>query len=226
MPELRREARIDGDAFESNIAAFVAQHGDCVLDARADAYGHGLVALAPLALAAGVAAIRVSPYQERAVAHLKRSKIMTVDSVRPLLGPEAYGLAGPTRAVMTLVGEVIAVKPTEAGAGVSYGYSYRTSEPTTLALVALGYADGVPRLASNRAMVSVGPRQHPVVGRVAMDQFVVECGDDVPRLGAEVVLFGSAEAGHPTAMQLAELTSRSALQLTSGLGWRVKRVRL
>jgi len=220
---LRREARIDRDAFERNVASFVAKHGDCVWDARADAYGHGLIALAPLALAVGAAAIRVSPSQEESVAHLKRSRIMTVDSVRPLLGAEAYGLAAETTAVMTLVGEVIAVKPTEAGAGVSYGYSYHTTNPTTLALVALGYADGVPRLASNTATVSVGSGQHPVVGRIAMDQFVVDCGDDVPELGADAVLFGDSAHGYPTAGQWAEVTSRSALQLTAGVGWRVKR---
>lgn len=225
MPDLRREARIDVDAFESNIAALVAQHGDYVWDARADAYGHGLVSLAPVALAAGAAAIRVSASQERAVGHLKRSKIMTVDSVRPMMGAEAYGLAGHSNPVMTVAGEVIAVKLAEAGAGVSYGYSYRTSEATTLALVALGYADGVPRLASNTAVVSIGTGRYPVVGRIAMDQFVVECGDDLPQLGAEVVLFGRAEAGHPTAISWAEQTSRSPLELTAGIGWRVKRVR-
>ena len=148
---------------------------------------------------------------------------MTVGSVRPLLGAEAYGLTAETAAVMTLVGEVVAVKPTEAGAGVSYGYSYHTTNATTLALVALGYADGVPRLASNTATVRVGSGQHPVVGRIAMDQFVVECGDDIPELGADAVLFGDPAAGYPTAGQWAEVTSRSALQLTAGIGWRVKR---
>lgn len=223
MLSLRREARIDRDAFERNVASFVAKHGDCVWDARADAYGHGLVALAPIALAVGVAAIRVSPSQEHSVTHLKRSKIMTVDSVRRLLGADAYGLTAETTAVMTLVGEVVAVKPAEAGAGVSYGYSYHTTNATTLALVALGYADGVPRLASNTASVSVGSGLHPVVGRIAMDQFVVDCGDDVPELGADAVLFGDSASGCPTAGQWAEVTSRSALQLTAGIGWRVKR---
>lgn len=75
---------------------------------------------------------------------------MTVPSVRRLIGAEAYGLVDGGRAVMTLSGEVIAVKDAPEGVGVSYGYSYRTSRDTTLALVALGYADGIrasPRIA-------------------------------------------------------------------------------
>jgi alanine racemase len=127
------------------------------------------------------------------------------------------------RPVMTLVAEVVAVKQVGADAGVSYGYSYRTSSPTTLALVALGYADGVPRLASNRATVHVGAGVHPLVGRVAMDQFVVDCGDDRPELGSDAVLFGDPATGAPSAHEWATATERDVLDLTAGLGARIRR---
>ena len=111
--------------------------------------------------------------------------------------------------MLTLVGEVVAVKRVPAGSGVSYGYSYRTGTETVLALVGLGYADGVPRLASNRASVWIAGAARPLVGRVAMDQFVVECGDDVPEVGADAVLFGG-RGDHPSAIDWAELDRADA----------------
>ena len=125
---------------------------------------------------------------------------------------------------MTVIGEVIAVKRVPADSGVSYGYTYRTDGPATLALVALGYADGIPRLASNRAAVQVGGVHRPLVGRIAMDQFVVECGDDTPELGSDAVLFGDPGSGAPSTEDWATATERHPLQLTAGLGARVERV--
>ncbi len=149
---------------------------------------------------------------------------MTVQPVRPLVSAAAYGLDGTGDPVMTVTGEVIAVKPTEAGAGVSYGYTYRTERDTTLALVGLGYADGVPRLSSNRASVTIGDSLFPLVGRVAMDQFVVDCGDSVPSVGDEVTLWGVTSIVSPTAQDWATHTERTALELTAGLARRVERV--
>jgi len=218
---VRREARIDLSALASNLDSALAADGYVVLDARADAYGHGLDRVARIALERGVTTIRVSPAQS-AIPGVRRSAIMTVASKgRPLVGAAAYGLDGVGRAVMTLVGEVIAVKAAPADAGVSYGYSYRTTDATTLALVALGYADGVPRLASNRAQVLVGGALHPLVGRVAMDQFVVDCGTSSPQVGDEAVLFG---VGAAPATEWAVHTGRAALELTAGIGSRVTRV--
>lgn len=217
---VRREARISLSALESNLVALLEADDSFVLDARADAYGHGAEQIARTALETGVTTIRVSPAQA-ALAGIKRSALMTVPSRRPLVAADAYGLTGATAAVMSLVGEVIAVKPTEAGAGVSYGYSYHTTQDTTLALVALGYADGVPRLASNRARVQIGGALHPLVGRVAMDQFVVDCGATAPTVGDEATLFGP---GAGSAAEFAAFTRRSALELTAGLGSRIVRI--
>ena len=218
---IRRVARIDLDAFAGNLA------GASSLDARADAYGHGLALLGPVARDAGVVSVIVSDERDAEVARPLFSEVLVGRLPREAvaIGAAAYGLdpdaAG--RPVMTLVGEVVAVKHVGADAGVSYGYSYRTSSATTLALVALGYADGVPRLASNRATVRVGSGIHPLVGRVAMDQFVVDCGDDVPEHGSDAVLFGDPGAGVPTAHEWATATERDPLDLTAGLGARIRR---
>ena len=146
--------------------------------------GTGSPCSCPVARDAGVASIIVSDERDAAVARPFFDEVLVGRLPRDsgALGAAAYGLDpdAAARPVLTLIGEVVAVKHVGADAGVSYGYSYRTSSPTTLALVALGYADGVPRLASNRATVRVGSGVHPLVGRVAMDQFVVDCGDDVP----------------------------------------------
>jgi len=139
----------------------------------------------------------------------------------------AYGFADGTRPVLRLSGEVVAVKRVGADVGVSYGYTYRTTAPTTLALIGLGYADGIPRLASNRASVLIAGARRPIVGRIAMDQFVVDCGDGstglAPELGDEAVLFGDPDAGSPTAAEWAAATERTAPELTAGLGPRIRR---
>jgi alanine racemase len=218
---IRRLARIDLDAFAINLA------GASSLDARADAYGHGLALLGPVARDAGMTAVVVSDDRDAEVARRFFDEVLIGRLPRDTdaIGASAYGLdpdaAG--RPVMTLVGEVVAVKHVGPDAGVSYGYSYRTAAPTTLALVALGYADGVPRLASNRATVHVGSGIHPLVGRVAMDQFVVECGDDIPELGSDAVLFGDPATGVPSAHEWATATEREPLDLTAALGARIAR---
>jgi alanine racemase len=217
---IRRIARIDLDAFASNLADASSQS----LDLRADAYGHSISLLGPVARDSGVSSVWVSDEQTAEAAR----KFFTDVGVGRILHDPAemwvtpYGLDGGSP-VLTLVGEVLALKHVEAGAGVSYGYTYRTAAPSALALVGLGYADGVPRLASNRAQVLLDGRLLPLVGRVAMDQFVVDCGDATAELGAEVVLFGDPASGAPSPPDWATATERTALALTAGLGARIRR---
>jgi alanine racemase len=199
-----------------------------VLDARADAFGHGLALVAPVAQDAGVATLIVTDESDAGVASsagFSGSFVVGRWPEAEVSSREApYGLAPGTNPVLSLIGEVVAVKHVGADAGVSYGYSYRTEAPTTLALIALGYSDGVPRLASNRASVRVASAMRPLVGRVAMDQFVVDCGGDEPDLGSEAVLFGDPARGEPSAHDWAAATGRSPLALTAGIGPRVLRV--
>jgi len=218
VPGIRRRALIDLDAFRSQLS------GD-VLDGRADAFGHGLALIAPVALSAGVRELVVSDDRDAGVARAAGFAPRAVRRDREARGAsaDAYGLAGSGRPVLSLVGEVVALKRVEASAGVSYGYTYRTPSPTTLALVALGYADGVPRLASNRARVRVGDGTHPLVGRIAMDQLVLDVGDAPIELGADAVLFGDPARGEPSTNDWAVWTERSPLALTAGIATRVAR---
>ena len=212
---LLREARVDLGAFADNLRFLIAKYGEIALDARADAHGHSLALIVPVAMQLGVQGYVSSG----------RSALPHADKLH-IVSAAAYGLdpRSETAPVMTVVGEVVSVKPVPQGSGVSYGYSYRTERDTTLSLVGLGYADGIPRLASNVASVWVGGGVHPLVGRVAMDQFVVDSGDSDVVVGAEAVVFGNGASGHPTAISWAKQTRRSPLELTSAIGPRVRRI--
>lgn len=125
------------------------------------------------------------------------------DLVRP--GLAVYGLSPiegrsfGLRPAMTAHARVALVKRVPAGEGVSYGHTYTTRRETTLALVPLGYADGVPRHASNVGPVWINGNRYTVAGRVCMDQIVVDCGDDPVAAGDEAVLFGPGDRGEPLA---------------------------
>jgi alanine racemase len=125
------------------------------------------------------------------------------DLVRP--GLAIYGLSpieGETfglRPAMTVRARVALTKRVPAGQGVSYGHTYHTARETTLALVPLGYGDGVPRAASNAGPVQLGGGRRTVAGRVCMDQVVLDVGDDAVTSGDVAVLFGPGDDGEPTA---------------------------
>ncbi len=128
------------------------------------------------------------------------------------------------RPVMQLEAAVAAVRRVPAGTGVSYGFTHRTEHDTTLALVPLGYADGVPRSASNRAEVSINGRACPVVGRIAMDQFLVDVGEGVVRVGDRVVLWGDPANGVPSAEDWAAAAGTISYEIVTRVGPRVPRV--
>ncbi|MEE1756055.1 alanine racemase [Streptomyces sp. SP18CS02] len=134
--------------------------------------------------------------------------------------PADFGL----RPVMRLSGSLALVKQAPAGHGVSYGHHYITPRPTTLGLVPLGYADGVPRHASGRGPVLVGDKVRTVAGRVAMDQFVVDLDGDTVPPGAEAVLFGPGDDGEPTAEDWARAADTIAYEIVTRIGSRVPRV--
>ncbi|KOU57961.1 alanine racemase [Streptomyces sp. MMG1533] len=142
-------------------------------------------------------------------------------SPSPELGsPADFGL----RPVMTLSASVALVKQVPGGHGVSYGHHYVTPGATTLGLVPVGYADGIPRHASGTGPVLVGGKWRTVAGRVAMDQFVVDLGGDEPEPGAEAVLFGPGDRGEPTAEDWAQAAGTIAYEIVTRIGTRVPRV--
>jgi alanine racemase len=127
------------------------------------------------------------------------------------------------RPAMTLRAAVAAVRRVPAGQGVSYGYDYRAPQETTLALVPVGYADGVPRQASGAGPVTIGGRRHTVAGRIAMDQFVVDVGDAPVAVGDEVVLFGDPTLGAPAADDWAAAAGTINYEIVTRIGPRVPR---
>ncbi|WP_166868838.1 alanine racemase [Salinibacterium sp. ZJ70] len=138
--------------------------------------------------------------------------------------PSVDAVALGLRPVMELTTRVAAVRRVPQGAGVSYGYTHRTEAETTLALVPLGYADGVPRSASGRASVAIGGVRYPQVGRIAMDQFLVDVGDAEVRPGDEVVLWGDPATGAPSVDDWADAAGTIGYEIVTRVGPRVQRV--
>ncbi|MEH1123372.1 alanine racemase [Micromonospora sp. CPCC 206061] len=127
---------------------------------------------------------------------------------------ERYGL----RPAMTARARVILSKRVPAGEGVSYGHTYITERETTLAVVPLGYADGVPRHASNAGPIELGGRVRRIAGRVCMDQVVLDCGDDPVVAGDVATLFGAGEHGEPTADDWAEAVGTINYEIVTRFG--------
>ncbi|MBA4248246.1 MAG: alanine racemase [Microbacterium sp.] len=150
------------------------------------------------------------------------------DMVR--LGLALYGIAPerhlrgtlPLVPAMQLSARVVGLKRVPAGSGVSYGYLHRTAAPTTLALVPLGYADGVPRAAVD-APVRIGDAVHRAVGRIAMDQLIVDVGDAPVAVGDRAVLWGNPAEGDPSVDEWADAAGTIAYELVTRLGRRVHR---
>ncbi len=150
----------------------------------------------------------------------------------------------PLRPAMTLSARVALVKHVAAGEGVSYGHAWVAETDTTLALVPIGYADGVPRRLNfrGRMRVLLGGRVRPVVGTVCMDQVVVDCGPagggpagggpagggpegkSEVAVGDRAVLFGSGSGGEPTAQDWAVELGTIHYEVVTGVhGRRVRR---
>jgi len=122
------------------------------------------------------------------------------------------------RPAMTVRAPVTLVKRVPSGEGVSYGHTYTTIGETTLALVPLGYGDGVPRHASNAGQVLLAGGVRGIAGRVCMDQIVVDCGDDDVRPGDVATLFGPGDAGEPPADDWAAATGTTKYETVTRIG--------
>ena len=124
---------------------------------------------------------------------------------------------------LELSAAIVSAKRVPAGSGVSYGYKYRTDRETTLALVPLGYADGIPRHASNRGPASINGQQFTVSGIIAMDQFVVDVGDAAVAVGDRAILFGDPAHGIPSSREWATAAGTIDYEIVARLGARIER---
>lgn len=136
-----------------------------------------------------------------------------------LYGIDEVGIG--LRPPMRLISKVAQVRRIQAGEGVGYGHDFVAAKDTTLALIPLGYADGIPRIAGGQASVLVRGVRMPVIGRITMDQFVVDAGDVLLEPGEPVVVFGDGSDGEPTAADWAEWAQTIPHEIYCGLGSRV-----
>jgi len=133
----------------------------------------------------------------------------------------------PLRPAMSLKSRVARLRTLPAGSCISYGCTYITSSPTRVALVPVGYGDGYHRLLSNRGQVLIRGRRAPILGRVCMDQLVVDVSDIAGvRLDDEVVVFGRQGEGEISAEEVAAWAETINYEVTTSVLPRVTRVYL
>lgn len=124
---------------------------------------------------------------------------------------------------MTLSAPVVSVRRVRAGTPVGYGHTWVTPTAANLALLPLGYADGLPRATAGRAEVSIRGRRHRIVGRISMDQVVVDIGNDIVDVGETAVVFGPGQHGEPTVAEWAAWADTIEHEIVTGIGSRVQR---
>lgn len=226
MTELVRRLIVDVARFEDH-AREVAQQAvsngatpdTLCADVRANAYGHSVEIVKPVFAKSGFRNFLT----DDGCASADHDQVHIVIDAELLYGFASSDEGQSPGGFTTFVGEVVNVKRVPAGQRISYGYTYSTTAESTVALVGLGYADGVTRRASSVASVRIGAHAGTIAGRIAMDQFVVDMGDAPVRIGDEAIIWGSTELGHPTVSKLSALTGIAPLALTSLVGYRVHR---
>jgi alanine racemase len=173
----------------------------------------------PLVHAANSAGAMAHPRARRS---LVRAGIATY-GISPGIGVDQH--AANLRPALSLHARASVVRRVAAGERISYGLKHRFTADTTVAVVPLGYADGVPRRSFERGVeVLLGGRRRRVVGVVTMDQFMIDVGDDDVAVGDEVVLIGAQGDGSVTATEWAERLETIAYEIVCGISARVPRI--
>ena len=130
----------------------------------------------------------------------------------------------PLKPVMSLVSHISYVKNIEAGDEVSYGGTFKAEKTMRVATIPVGYADGYPRMLSGRGYVLIKGRKAPILGRVCMDQFMVDVTDiEGAARGDEVVLLGKQGDERITAEELGDISGRFNYELVCDISKRVPR---
>ena len=157
-----------------------------------------------------------------------------LDLVRP--GIAIYGLYPSDevkqqrvllKPAMALKAQIIQLKKVPAGFKVSYGMTYETSKPTTIATVPVGYADGLNRLLSSDGQMLVGGQRAPIIGRVCMDLTMLDVGSiENVKVGDEVVVFGQQANETLTVDEMAAALNTINYEIVTGISARVPRIYL
>ena len=177
---------------------------------------------------AGIALSWISAANSAAILDLARGHF---NMVRP--GIILYGLppspeirqSSPFLPAMQFKTKIVFIKQVRAGTPIGYGGTYTTPHETFIATLPVGYADGYSRDLSNRASVLIGGRRCPVIGRVCMDQIIVDLGPrSDARIGDEAVLFGRQGEVEISVTELADLAGTINYELVCAISSRVPRV--
>lgn len=196
-----RRVSFSESALRSNLERLASTTPSALIDVRLDAYGHGSNWVTHIADELGFVNV------------LEEGNDEITDTTRAIYG----GIDGTP--VASLSGEIVAVKEIQRGDAVSYGYTWTAERATQLALVSLGFADGLPRAGSNTCSFVVGQAVAPIVGRIAMDQCVL----DVTGLNVSVGDIATTWTTSENTASWASASGREPLSLVAGLTWRVER---
>lgn len=216
-----RIARIDMGALERNLRQLEPE----IVDVRADAYGHGAQRVLRSARehVPGLRGVIVSRAEVQGIAPelLSGLAISYADNPRAA-GAALYGLetSVETRPVMTVSAQVILLKRIAAGEGVSYGGTYRPESDTVVALLAIGYSQGIARRASNRCEAFAAGTHCRIAGAISMDLVSVDVGGLTVNPGDHVELFG----GNSRLTAWASETGITPLALSSRIQASVPRI--
>jgi alanine racemase len=126
--------------------------------------------------------------------------------------------------VMGLETTVTHLRRLPAGHNVSYGRRWQTPAETTIAVLPLGYADGLRRHLTGRLHVMINGRSYPVVGTITMDQIMVDVGDAAVTVGDDVLIWGDTSKGSIQVLDIAEAMGSIPYEMTCGISRRVPRV--
>lgn len=208
-------------------ASAAVDAGGRVADLRRDGWGHGVLAVAQAVTLAGAECVRVDGPGVRDALALEGIRA-SLDDEPDIDSALLYGLPsidapGKRRPVMRLHGRVLATKPLRPGDAVSYGYTFRTTKETTVALVTGGYAQGILRALGNHASVEIDGLLRPIVGRVAMDVCVVDLDGSTADLGAEATYFGGAGPASQALAQWSSVTGLATSELVAVAGAHAQR---
>lgn len=128
------------------------------------------------------------------------------------------------RPVMSLISHIAYIKEVPAGTPVSYGGTFVTSRTTRIATIPVGYGDGYPRLLSGKGDVLIRGKRAPILGRVCMDQFMVDVTDIEAQEFDQVTLLGTDADETISVDEIGHLSGRFPYELTCDINQRVPRV--
>ncbi len=206
--ELLRWVEHPASALERALSLIAESDNGSPLDLRADAYGFGVEQVGAIAVTLGFSRARLDD-------GVSIEGLTAADS-----GSDEWVVDVHRAGGQVLSARVVNVKSVPAGEDVSYGGLYRTETGTTLALVAIGFADGVPRLDPVGGEVDWQGSRLPIAGRIAMDQLILDAGSHTPAIGDEVTIWGGAVSID----EWAEWSGRPVTLLGAGIGPRVARM--